>query len=197
MIILGLTGSIGMGKTTTAKMFADCGAHIFNADAAVHSLYSKGGAAIPILRAGLPGTIIGGAVDRQKLSAELSKDPLLLGVLESFIHPLVAQMRQDAIKIAMEAGAKIFVDDVPLLYETGGETRVDKVVVVSAPYDIQRKRVLARPNMSAEKFEYILSRQIPDAEKRARADYVVNSGEGLDAARKQVEKIIKDLLGTE
>ena len=197
MIIIGLTGSIGMGKTTTAQMFADLGAYIFNADNAVHTLYSKGGAAVPILRAGLPDTIENGEVNRAKLSAALSKDPLLLGVLESFIHPLVGQMREDAIDAASAAGAKIFVDDVPLLFETGGDRRVDKTVVVSAPYDIQRQRVLARPNMNAEKFEYILSRQMPDAEKRARADYVVNSGEGLDAAREQVEKIVKDLLGTE
>jgi len=194
MIIIGLTGSIGMGKTTTARMFKNMGAHIFNADHAVHALYSKGGAAVPILRAGLPDTIENGAVNRVKLSAALSKDPLLMGVLESFIHPLVGQMRQDVIEAAKAAGVKLFVDDVPLLFETGADRRVDKTVVVSAPYDIQRARVLARPNMSAEKFDYILSRQMPDAEKRARADYVVNSGQGLDAARKQVEKIVKDLL---
>ncbi len=193
MIIVGLTGSIGMGKTTTAKMFEACGAAVFNADAAVHKLYSKGGAAVPILRAGLPDTIIDGAVDRQKLSAALSKDPLLLGVLESFIHPLVGAMRNAAMAKAKSAGIKIFVEDVPLLFETGGDSRVDKTVVVSAPYAVQRKRVLARPNMSEEKFAYILSRQMPDAEKRKRADYVVNSAEGLDAARKQVEKIVADL----
>ena len=197
MIIIGLTGSIGMGKTTTAKMFADLGAHIFNADDAVHTLYSKGGAAVPILRAGLPEVIVDGAVDRKKLSAALSKDPLLLGVLESFIHPLVGKMRAAALSTAKAAGAKIFVDDVPLLFETGGDARVDKTVVVSAPYEVQRERVLSRPNMSEEKFAYILSRQMPDTEKRARADFVVNSGQGLDAARKQVEKIVHTLLSAE
>lgn len=197
MITVGLTGSIGMGKTTTAKMFEECGAAVFNADAAVHALYARGGAAVPIIRAGLPETIIDGAVDRKKLSEALSKDALLFGVLESFIHPLVAKMRRAAMQRAEAAGIKIFIDDVPLLFETGGEARVDYTVVVSAPVNVQRSRVLARPNMSEKKFAAILTRQMPDAEKRRRADFVVKSGQGLDAARKQVIKITKQLLASD
>ncbi|WP_017932345.1 dephospho-CoA kinase [Robiginitomaculum antarcticum] len=194
MITVGLTGSIGMGKTVTAKMFQACGAAVFNADVAVHALYARGGAAVPILRAGLPDTIVNGAVDRAKLSEALAQNPLLFGVLESFIHPLVAQMRAAAMADAKSRGVKIFIDDVPLLFETGGDKRVDKTVVVTAPYAVQRDRVLARPNMSEDKFKSILARQMPDAEKRRRANFVVNSGAGLDAAREQVEKIVAQLL---
>lgn len=193
MIIVGLTGSIGMGKSTTAQMFKEAGAAIFDADAAVHQLYAKGGAAVPILRAGLPDTIVNGAVDRVRLSKALQADPLLLGVLESFIHPLVAGMREAAITKAKSEGKTVLINDMPILFETGGEREVDKVVVASAPADQQRARVLARPNMSEEKFAYILSKQMPDAEKRARADYVVDTGKGLDFAREQVQAILKEL----
>ena len=193
MIIAALTGSIGMGKSTTAAMFKDCGASVFDADSAVHELYAKGGKAVPILRAGIPDCIVGGAVDRQKLSAALRADPLLFGVLESFIHPLVAQMRSESIEAARAAGAKVFIDDVPLLFETGADKRADIIIVVSAPADQQRQRVLVRPNMDAAKFEAILKRQMPDAEKRARADYVIDTGRGLDFAREQVQKIMKTL----
>lgn len=193
MIIAGLTGSIGMGKTTTAQMFKAAGAAVFDADAAVHQLYKRGGAAVPILRAGIPECIVEGAVDRAKLSKALRADPLLFAVLESFIHPLVGQRRERAIENAKAAGASVFIDDVPLLFETGGDQRVDVTIVVSAPADLQRDRVLARPSMTLEKFEAILARQMPDAEKRKRADYVIDSGRGLDFAREQVQKIMGEL----
>ncbi len=193
MIIVGLTGSIGMGKTTTAKMMAQLGAAIFDADEAVHELYAKGGKAVPIIRAGIPQAIIDGAVSRPILSQKLRQDPLLFEVLESFIHPLISQMRQTAQQEARAAGVKVFVNDIPLLFETGMEAGLDKVIVVTARYDVQRERVLARPNMSAEKFEQILSRQMSDKEKCARADYIVRTDQGLDFARKQVQKIMADL----
>lgn len=195
MIIAGLTGSIGMGKTTTAQMFKEAGAAIFDADAAVHKLYAKGGAAVPIIRAGLPACIKDGAVDRNVLSEIVRKDPLQLKVLESFIHPLVEDMRKAAVKAAKAAGTKVFIFDMPILFETGGQDKVDVVIVVSAPAATQRKRVMARPGMSKDKFEFILSRQMPDAQKRKRADFVVNSGEGLDIAREQVQVIMKALSG--
>jgi len=193
MIIIGLTGSIGMGKSTTAQMFKEAGAAVFDADAAVHQLYAKGGAAVPFLRAGLPQTIVNGAVDRAQLSKALQSDPLLLGVLESFIPPLVAKMRKAAITKAKREGKTVFINDMPILFETGGETEVDKVVVVTAPAEQQRARGLSRPNMSEEKFAYILSKQMPDAEKRKRADYIVDTGRGLDFAREQVQSIMKEL----
>jgi len=194
MIIIGLTGSIGMGKTTTAKMFQDAGAALFDADMAVHDLYAKGGAAVSIIRAVFPDAIIDGAVDRGRLSKHLRADPLHLQVLESFIHPLVGELRAGALSAAMAAGKKFMVMDIPLLFETGGEARVDKIVVVTASPDVQRKRVLARPGMSAQKLAMILARQMPDAEKQKRADYIVHTDKGLDFAREQVQKIIDDLL---
>ncbi len=193
MIIAGLTGSVGMGKSTTAAMFKAAGAAVFDADAAVHALYAKGGAAVPIIQAGLPEAITDGAVDRAKLSVIVRKDPLQLKVLESFVHPMVEACRKAAVKKAKADGVKVFVFDMPILLETGGEDKVDVVIVVSAPADVQRRRVLARPGMSPEKFEFILSRQMPDAEKRARADFVVNSGSGLETAREQVQIIMKAL----
>ena len=182
-----------MGKSTTAQMFKQAGAAVFDADAAVHALYAKGGAGVPILRAGLPGVIVDGAVDRKKLSKALQADPLLLGVLESFIHPLVAVMREEAMAAARTEGKTVFINDMPILFETGGETQVDVVVVVSAPLDQQRARVLARPNMSEATFHYIVSKQMDDAQKRERADYIVDTGKGLDFARKQVHEILQDL----
>jgi len=193
MIIAGLTGSIGMGKTTAAAMFKAAGAAVFDADAAVHALYAKGGAAVPIVRAGLPDAITGGAVDRAKLSAIIREDPLQLTVLESFVHPLVDAMRQDALAEAKAGGKKVFIFDMPILFETGGEKDADVVIVVTAPADVQRARVLARPGMTEEKFAFILSKQLPDAQKRKRADYVINSGKGMDYAREQVQTIIQDL----
>jgi dephospho-CoA kinase len=197
MIIIGLTGSIGMGKTTTSKMFAEAGAAVFDADACVHDLYAKGGAAVPIICAVFPDVIVDGAIDRGRLSAHLQKDPLHIQVLESFIHPLVGEARAKAITKAMEAGKKIMVFDVPLLFETGGDQFVDKIVVVSAAANVQRERVLSRPGMTKEKFEMILSRQTPDAEKRKRADYIIETDKGLDFARAQVQNIMTNLARKE
>ena len=195
MIIIGLTGSIGMGKTTTSQMFKDAGAAVFDADACVHELYAKGGVAVPIIRAVFPDAIKDGAVDRAQLSKHLQKDPLHMQVLESFIHPLVGKARAKAIETATHEKKKIMVFDVPLLFETGGDKHVDKIVVVSASPDVQRERVLSRPGMSKEKFEMILSRQTPDAEKRKRADFVIMTDKGLDFAREQVQTIMNDLIG--
>ena len=194
MIIIGLTGSVGMGKSTTAQMFKDAGAALFDADGEVHKLYAKGGKAVPILRAVFPDVIVDGAVDRARLSVHLQKDPLQIKVLESFIHPLVGEARAKTIAKAKEEGRKVLVIDVPLLFETGGEKLVDKIIVVSAPALIQRARVLARPGMTAEKLDMILARQMPDAEKRARADYVIETNKGLDFAREQVQKIMNELM---
>lgn len=196
MIIVGLTGSIGMGKSTTSAMFKDAGAAVFDADACVHDLYSKGGAAVPILRAVFPDTIVDGAVNRARLSKHLQADPLEIKVLESFIHPLVGEARAKAMKLAAGENKKVMVFDVPLLFETGGDKAVDKIVVVSAAPDIQKRRVLARPGMTVEKFDMILSRQTPDSEKRARADYVIETDKGLDFAREQVQTIMNKLVKT-
>lgn len=195
MIIVGLTGSIGMGKSTTAKMFEDAGAAIFDADAAVHALYAKGGAAVPILRAVFPDVIVDGAVVRENLAVHLQRDPLHLKVLESFIHPLVGEMREKAVERAQSSGHKVMVFDIPLLFETGGDKKVDKIVVVTASPKTQCERVLAREGMTVEKFKYILSRQISDKEKRARADYTVDTDKGMNFARDQVQNIMDDLLG--
>lgn len=196
MIIVGLTGSIGMGKSTTAKMFADAGAYIFDADMAVHKLYREGGAAVPLLRAVFPDVIVDGAVDRARLSKHLQADPLHIQVLESFIHPMVQAIRNKEITKAKSLGKTVFVADIPLLFETGGADKVDKVVVVTASQDIQRDRVLARPGMTAEKFAFIKSRQVPDAEKRSRADYIIETDKGMEHARAQVRAIM-DILETQ
>lgn len=193
MIVLGLTGSIGMGKSTTAKMFAQAGIPVHDSDEAVHRLYR--GAAAPLIEAAFPGSTTDGAVDRTKLAATVLKNPAALKQLEQIIHPLVRTDANAFLKRHEESGADIAVLDIPLLFETGGRDRVDKVVVVSAPAEVQRERVLARPGMSAEKFEAILARQVPGAEKRKLADYVVDTGMGLEPARKQVLAIIDDLRG--
>lgn len=190
MIILGLTGSIGMGKSTTAKMFEAEGAPVYDSDAAVHALYSVGGAAVAPVEAAFPGVVVDGAIDRAKLSAQVVGDPEALEKLEAIVHPLVGAHRIGFFEKAQADGHDIVVLDVPLLYETGGQKNVHKVVVVSAPADVQRERVLARPGMTAEKFEAILARQLPDAEKRARADFVVDTGKGLEAAHDQVRDIL-------
>lgn len=194
MKTIGLTGSIGMGKSTTAKMFRNAGAGVFDSDAAVHALYAPGGAAVPILRAVFPDVIDArGGIDRGRLATHMQADPLQLKVLESFIHPLVGKMRAEAIASAKAEDRPVMVFDIPLLFETGAEQHFDIIVVVSAPADIQAKRVLARPGMSAEKFAMIKSRQMPDAEKRARADFVIDTSKGLDFAREQVQNIIEIL----
>ncbi|MGR4862888.1 dephospho-CoA kinase [Caulobacter sp. LARHSG274] len=193
MIVLGLTGSIGMGKSTTAQMFVAEGVPVYDADAAVHALYAPGGAAVGPVEAAFPGVVVDGAVDRARLSARVVGHPEALKALEAVVHPLVAAHRAGFFKDAIKAGADIAVLDVPLLFETGGDRTVDKVVVVSAPPDLQRQRVLARPGMDGAKFEAILARQTPDAEKRARADFVIDTGQGLDHARQQVRDLLTRL----
>lgn len=193
MIILGLTGSIGMGKTTTAKMFKEAGCPVFDADAAVHSLYAKGGKAVPLIRAVFPDAIKDGAINRAVLGGHMRADRLNLVVLESFIHPMVGELRAAFFEQAKKDKAEIVVMDVPLLFETGGDQYVDKIVVVTAPADVQRERVLARPGMNPELFETLLARQTPDAEKRKRADFLIFTHKGLDAARKQVQDILSKL----
>ena len=193
MIILGLTGSIGMGKTTAANMFADVGVPVYSADDAVHQLYS--GRAAPLIEAAFPGTVVDGTVDRTKLSAAVLGKPDALKKLESIIHPLVHEEEKAFLTNARANGAEIVLIDIPLLFETGGESRVDKVAVVSAPAEIQRERVLSRPGMTAEKFEAILARQMKDAEKRNRADFIIDSSGSFEETREQIEAIIAELRG--
>ncbi|WP_421522183.1 dephospho-CoA kinase [Ochrobactrum quorumnocens] len=193
MIILGLTGSIGMGKTTAANMFADNGVPVYSADDAVHQLYS--GRAAPLIEAAFPGTVVDGTVDRTKLSAAVLGKPEALKKLESIIHPLVHEEEKAFLANARAGGAEIALIDIPLLFETGGESRVDKVAVVSAPADIQRERVLSRAGMTEAKFEAILARQIKDSEKRARADFVIDSSGDFEETRAQIKAIITELRG--
>jgi dephospho-CoA kinase len=191
MFLLALTGSIGMGKSTTAQMFRDEGIAVNDADAVVHALYS--GEAAPLIEAAFPKTVVDGTVDRVRLSAALAKEPEGFKRLEAIIHPLVRQKEIEFRQKQEEEGADIAIVDIPLLYETGGQSRVDAVAVVSCDAAIQRQRVLARPAMTVEKFEMIVSRQIPDAEKRAKADYVIETGLGLDHARAAVKAILSDI----
>lgn len=190
MLILGLTGSIGMGKSTTAAMFEAEGVPVYDSDAAVHALYAAGGAAVAPVEAAFPGVVTDGAIDRAKLSAKVVGDPEALAKLEAIVHPLVGAHRIGFFEKAQAEGRDIVVLDVPLLFETGGQKSVDKVVVVSAPAEVQRARVLARPEMTPEKFEAILARQLPDAEKRARADFVIDTGQGVEHARQQVRDLL-------
>jgi dephospho-CoA kinase len=194
MIIAALTGSIGMGKSTTAAMFADRGVPVWDADAAVHRLYARGGAAVALIDQAFPGAVEDGAVDRTRLSASVLGDPDALKRLEAIIHPLVGQDRAAFLHAARAAGAPLALVDVPLLFETGGDAHVDAVIVVTCDPDQQRARVLARPGMTAEKFAAILARQMPDADKRARADFIVDTGHGLDGAREQVAQVHAALL---
>jgi dephospho-CoA kinase len=193
MIILGLTGSIGMGKTTASNMFAEAGVPVYSADDAVHRLYS--GRAAPLIEAAFPGTVANGTVDREKLSAEVIGKPDALKKLESIVHPLVREEEEAFLREAKAQGAAIALVDIPLLFETGGEKRVDRMGVVSAPADIQRARVLARPGMTAEKLDAILARQTPDAEKRARADFVLDTSGSFDNLRQQITTVIQKLSG--
>lgn len=186
---LGLTGSIGMGKSTTAALFADEGIPVWDADAAVHRLYAAGGAGVQALAADFPEAIHDGAVDRTSLKDLIARDPPALQRIERLIHPLVAADRAQFLKAAI---GPLVVLDVPLLYETGAESGMDGVLVVTAPPDIQRQRVLARTGMTETQFESLLSRQMPDAEKRARADFIIETT-SMDAARAAVRALIKEL----
>lgn len=194
MKIVALTGSIGMGKSTTSTMFQDLGVPIWDADAAVHRLYSPGGAAIAPLQALIPEAIGPEGVDRSVLTARILQDATLLKQIEAIVHPLVGKDRADFLAAAREKGAPLVIVDVPLLFETGGEAYVDAVIVVSCPADIQKARVLARPGMTDEKFQAILARQTPDEIKRAQSDFVIETGLGLDAAREQVGKVYAALM---
>jgi dephospho-CoA kinase len=192
MIILGLTGSIGMGKSTTAKLFAEAGVPVYDADATVHLLYE--GEAVPAIEAAFPGTTVKGKVDRNRLSAQVVHDPAAIKRLESIVHPMLGASRQKFLHDAEQSGAPVVVVDVPLLYETGGEKRVDAVVVVTTSPEIQRERILARDNMTGEKLDAILARQLPDAEKRKRADFVVDTSHGLDPVRARIRDILKQAV---
>ncbi len=193
MIVVGLTGSIGMGKSTTAAMFAAEDVPVYDADAEVHALYAPGGAAVAPIEAAFPGVVRDGAVDRSLLGQRVLGDEPAMKRLEAIVHPLVGATRAGFFKAAKAKGADIVVLDIPLLFETGGEKNVDAVVVVSAPAEVQRQRVLARPGMAPDKLEAILARQKPDAEKRARADFVIDTGEGLESAQAQVRQVLARL----
>lgn len=194
MIILGLTGSIGMGKSATAALFREEGVPVYDADAAVHSLYAEGGAAVAPLEDAFPGVTEGGAVDRSKLRERVLNDAAAMKRLEAIVHPLAGEAQLDFRRKAKAEGALFGVLDIPLLFETGGDTRCDYTLVVTAPADVQRARVLARPGMTSEAFEAILSRQMPDAEKRARADFVLSTAHGFDFARDQVRAIVRLMI---
>jgi dephospho-CoA kinase len=193
MIVLGLTGSIGMGKSTTAKMFADAGVPVHDSDEAVHRLYS--GAAAPLVEEAFPGTTKKGTVDRAELAKRVVGQPQAIARLEKIVHPLVRADADAFLKRHRAAGVPLAVLDIPLLFETGGAVRVDKIAVVTAPAEIQRERVLSRPGMTPKKFAAILAQQMPDAEKRKRADFVIDTGKGLAAAREAVRAIIRELAG--
>ena len=188
MFVLGLTGSLGMGKSTTARFFAEEGVPLHDADAAVHRLYE--GEATALIEAAFPGTTSGGRVDRDKLAKKVLGDSAAIKKLETIIHPLVGRAEAQFLDEAARKDAAVVVLDIPLLFETGADRRCDAVVVVSAPADVQRARAFERPGMTEEKFQAILAKQMPDAEKRARADFVVDTSKGFDAARAQVREIL-------
>lgn len=192
MIVLGLTGSIGMGKSTTAKLFAEAGVPVYDADAAVHMLYE--GEAVPAIEAAFPGTTANRKVDRNKLSARVMHDPAAIRRLEGIVHPMLGASRQEFLHDAERSGAPVAVVDVPLLFETGGEKRVDAVVVVTTTPEIQRARILARPNMTDEKLDAILARQMPDTEKRKRAHFVVDTSHGLGPVRARIRDILDEAV---
>lgn len=195
MKTLGLTGSIGMGKSTVAGMFQDEGVPVFDADAAVHMLQGPGGALVEAIEQAFPGTTGPAGVDRAALGTRVLGDKDALARLESIVHPVVAGMRSAF--LASNAGAPLVVFDIPLLFEKGGDLSVDAIAVVSAPADVQRARVLARPGMTPEKFEHILALQMPDADKRARADFVIDTGGTFEATRAQIKQLISCLLAPE
>ncbi|HET7804490.1 MAG TPA: dephospho-CoA kinase [Pseudolabrys sp.] len=188
MFVLGLTGSLGMGKSTTAGFFAELGIPVHDADAAVHRLYR--GEAAPLIEAAFPGTMVNGEVDREKLAKRVLDDPAAIKKLEGIVHPLVRAAEEHFLAEAERNDARVAVLDIPLLFETGGDRRCDAVVVVSAPEDVQRARIFERSGMTAQKFAAISANQMPDAEKRKRADFVVDTSKGFDAARAQIREIL-------
>ena len=192
MLILGLTGSIGMGKSTTAKLFVEAGVPVYDADAEVHRIYE--GEAAPAIEAAFPGTTADGKVDRARLSAKVVHDPAAMKQLEQIVHPMLGASRKKFFADAEASGAPVVVLDIPLLYETGGEKRVDAVVVVTTTPELQRERVLARGTMDDAKLDSILARQLPDAEKRKRADFVVDTSDGLDPVRARIKDILAEVV---
>jgi dephospho-CoA kinase len=195
MLVIGLTGGIGMGKSAAAEHFAAHGIPVFNADACVHQLYE--GAAVEPIEAAFPGVSSEGRVDRKLLSERIAGSPERLLLLERIVHPLVVQAELDFLRAQDEKGARFAVLEIPLLFETGADARVDVTVAVSAPDDVQRARVLARPGMSADKLEHLLARQLPDAERQARADFVVDSGTSLERTRIEIDRLIESLKSRE
>jgi dephospho-CoA kinase len=191
MLILGLTGSIGMGKSTTAKLFEEAGVPVYDADAAVHKVYQ--GEAGPAIEAAFPGTTVDGKVDRAKLSAKVLHDPAAIRQLEQIVHPMLGASRKKFLDDAEGSGVPVVVMDIPLLFETGGEKRVDAVVVVTTSPEIQRERILARGTMTNEALDAILARQLPDAEKRKRADFVVDTSHGLEPVRAAIRDILAEV----
>ncbi|MCX7323826.1 MAG: dephospho-CoA kinase [Hyphomicrobiales bacterium] len=190
-VVVGLTGSIGMGKSTTAAMFRELGCPVHDADAAVHQLYA--GAAVEPVRALFPAAVTGQRVDREALAREVLGRPGRLAELEALIHPLVREAEAKFVEAARASGTPLVVLDIPLLFESGAAARCDRIVVVTAPPEVQRARVLARPGMTEDRFAAILKRQIPDAEKRRRADFIVDTSQGLASARAEVEAIVTRL----
>ncbi|MGI9351605.1 MAG: dephospho-CoA kinase [Rhizobiaceae bacterium] len=191
MIKAGLTGSIGMGKSTTAEMFRAEGILVYDADATVHELYKN--EAVELVEKNFPGTERNGQIDRQELAKRVLGNQEEMKKLESIIHPLVHKKEREFTEKAKSTGEQLIILDIPLLFEAGGYNRVDRIIVVTAPFNVQRDRVLSRPEMTEDKFQAILSRQVPDEEKRNRADYVIDTSKGMDAARREVSAIIKEL----
>jgi dephospho-CoA kinase len=191
MLVLGLTGSVAMGKSTTARFFAEEGVPVHDADTVVHRLYE--GDAVPVIEAAFPGTTAGGKVDRVKLGSRVMGDLAALRQLEAIVHPMVQDAEARFLAEAEAKGAPVAVLDIPLLFETGGDRRVDAVVVVTAPAEVQRARALERPGMTEQRLEAMLARQMPDSEKRLRADFVVDTSRGFDDARTQVQAILQRL----
>lgn len=195
MIRVALTGSIAMGKSATARMFGELGIPVFDADAAVHALYAPGGAAVEPVGRRFPGAVADGRVARDRLAAQVLGRPEALAALEAIVHPLVRDMQEDFLDKARSGGHDMVLFDIPLLFETGREDEFDAVVVVSAPAEAQRARALERPGMTADKLDAILARQVPDGHKRNQADYVVDTSQGFEAARRQVRDIVATLRG--
>ena len=193
MIVAGLTGSIAMGKSETAKMFAARGIPVFDSDAVVHELYSQGGEAVPAIARLVPSAVRGGRVDRRELAARVIEEPGLLERIEAHVHPLVKKRQKAFLEAAAASGSSIALLDIPLLFETRREKDVDVVIVVSAGAELQRQRALSRPGMTPDKLNFILSKQVPDAEKRLRADYVIDTSVSLADTAREVDRVIADL----